>query len=50
VQEEPDQQVGPQLAEYAGHQLEVVVLHPDDRTGLRDLRRRLGEALVDPLV
>ncbi|BCB83954.1 hypothetical protein Psuf_012670 [Phytohabitans suffuscus] len=50
MQEEPDQQVGPQLAEHARDELEMIVLHPHDRAGLRDLRGRLGEALVDPLV
>ena len=34
----------------AGHELQVVVLHPDHRAGLGDLGGGLGEPLVDPLV
>jgi hypothetical protein len=48
VQEEPDPQVRAALTELAGHQLELVVLHPDRRALGRDLVDGLGEPLVDP--
>ena len=48
VEEEPDADVGSQLAQEQGHELEVVVVHPHHGAFGRLGRRRLGEALVDP--
>ena len=47
VQEEADGQVGPLLAEHRRHQLQLVVVHPDDRALGGDGRGPLGEPLVD---
>ena len=47
VQVEADPQVGAQLAQHRGHQLELVVLHPHDRALGGVLRGGVGEALVD---
>ena len=50
VQEEPDPQVGPLLAQHLRHELELVVLHPHGRPWCGDLGGPVGEALVDPHV
>ena len=50
VEEEPDQQIRPLVAQQLGDQLEVVVVDPDDGVVGRDLRQRVGEALVHRLV
>ncbi len=47
MQVEADPQVGPQLAQHRRDQLELVVLHPDDRVLGGELRGRVGESLVD---
>ena len=47
VQVEADPQVGAQLAQHRRDQLELVVLHPDDRALGGELRGRVGEPLVD---
>ena len=44
--EEPDAQIRPALAEHGRDQLQVVVVHPDDRT----LARRAGGGLREALV
>ena len=46
MEEEPDRHVGALLAEQLRHELQVVVVDPHDRVGRRDLRERVGEALV----
>jgi hypothetical protein len=46
VQEEPDAQVGTQLAEQLRHELELVVLHPHGRVLGGPVRGALGEAAV----
>jgi hypothetical protein len=48
VQEEADPQVRPELTQHLRHQLELVVLDPDQGTLLGDLGGPFGEALVDP--
>ena len=47
VQEEPDAQVGPQLPQRGGEQLQLVVLDPDRGVPAGDLGHHLGESLVD---
>ena len=47
VQEEADRGVGPQGAHHRRHELQVVVVHPDDRVGRGDLGEPVGESLVD---
>jgi hypothetical protein len=47
VQEEPDLRVRHLLAQHPGHQLQLVVVHPDQVVRARDLHRRVREALVD---
>ena len=44
--EEADPHVGALLAEHLRDELQVVVVDPDHRVGWRDLRQRVGEALV----
>ena len=48
VQEEPDPQVGAQLAQHRRHQLQLVVVHPDRGVLGGDLGGLLGEPPVDP--
>ena len=47
VEVEPDPEVGPELAQELGHELELVVVHPDGRVLGGPRRGALGEALVD---
>ena len=47
VQEEADPDVRPQLPQHPGHQLQLVVVHPDGRAGGGDVRRALREPPVD---
>ena len=46
VQEEPDPEVGPSLAQQLRHQLQLVVLHPHRRARRRPFGRGVGEAFV----
>ncbi len=46
VQEEPDVEVGSQLAEHLRHQLQLVVVHPDGRALGRPVGGVVGEAPV----
>ena len=47
VQKEPDRQIGSQFAQHLGDQLQLIVLHPDDRAFGGGARRGFGEPAVD---
>ena len=47
VQKEGDDQVGALLAQHLGHELQLVVVHPDERAGCGDLSDALGKPAVD---
>ena len=47
VQEERDAHVGPPRPQHRGHELQVVVVHPDRGAGRGDGGDLVGEALVD---
>ena len=50
VVEETDREVGSELAQHLGHELQLVVLHPDRAVGRGHRGGALREALVDPHV
>ena len=47
VQKKPDRQIGSEFAQHRGDQLQLIVLHPDDRALGCGACRRLGEPAVD---
>ena len=50
MEEEADAEIGSHFSQHAGDELQLIVVHPHGRVGLRDLRYARGEGLVDSFI
>ena len=50
VQEEADAEIRTHFSQHAGDELQLIVVHPHGRVGLRDLRDARGKGVIDSLV
>ena len=50
VEEEADAEIRPHFSQHAGDELQLIVVHPHGRVGLRDLRYARGESLIDSFI